>query len=514
MAGILQIRDFSLRVSEDFALKDITLTLNAHEVLAIVGESGSGKSLLAQSILGLCGDLPRGKMMFDGRDMSALDSQKWCGFRGKEIAYIPQDPLSALNPVQKIGTQILESYLLHNPKTPATKRKQVLAKALQSVGLDMSFAMRYPHTLSGGQRQRALIAMSIINAPKILICDEPTTALDALIQRQILELLRSLSRQSAVVLITHDLGAVAHIADRIVVMQHGRIIESNRASEIFSNPRESYTRELLDALDFSTLTPKPCESSEVLSLRDFSAVAIKRQFWRNVPLFITRGVNLSLHKGEIVGIAGESGSGKSSLGLAIMRLMAHRGEIAFFGKDIREFSKEERLALCARMGVIFQDPFASLNPRMRVGESITEGLKYHRKHIDDVPQRLQRALQSVGLDMSFATRYPHTLSGGQRQRVAIARALILEPSVLLLDEPTSALDKSTQKQILSLLISLQRELGLSMIFITHDLDILRALSHTLIVLKNGCVEESGASSEVFSAPKSAYFRQLLGLGSR
>ena len=506
---ILEIRDFCFAVSESFRLEDISLTLDSREVLAIVGESGSGKSLLAQSILGLFGALPRGKMYFQSRDMSELDSAMWCAFRGKEIAYIPQDPLSALNPVQPIGKQILESYTLHNPKISSSKRREVLTEALQSVGLDISFAARDPHTLSGGQRQRALIAMSIINRPKILICDEPTTALDALLQRQILELLRSLAHQSAVVLITHDLGAVAHIAHTIAVMRGGRIIESNVASEVFNNPRESYTKELLDALDFSILTPKPYESSEVLRLRDFSAVAMKRRFWRNSPITITHNVNLALHKGEILGIAGESGSGKSSLGLAIVRLMAHMGEIRFFGKDIRDFSKGEYFALCAKIGVIFQDPFASLNPRMRVGEIITEGLIYHRRHAYDVSKRLESALQSVGLDMSFAARYPHTLSGGQRQRVAIARALILEPNILLLDEPTSALDKSTQKQILTLLVRLQKELGLSLIFVTHDLDILRFLSHTLIVLKNGYVEESGASSEVFSMPKSAYFRELL-----
>ncbi|HIV48463.1 MAG TPA: ABC transporter ATP-binding protein [Candidatus Helicobacter avicola] len=513
MAKLLEIRDFSFRVSESFMLSDIALTLDSREVLAIVGESGSGKSLLAQSILGLCGRLPRGKVLFEKRDLGTLDSKAWCEFLGKHIAYIPQDPLSALNPVQKIGTQILESYLLHNPKTSATKRKQVLTEVLQSVGLDESFASRYPHTLSGGQRQRILIAMSVINRPKILICDEPTTALDAMLQQQILELLRSLARQSAVVLITHDLGAVAHIADRIAVMRYGRIIESNKASEIFHNPRESYTKELLDALDFSTLVPKPYESSEVLCMRDFSAVAIKRQFWRNKPLIITHNVNLTLKKGEILGIAGESGSGKSSLGLAIMRLMAHKGEMTFFGKNIRDFTKEENFRLCARLGVIFQDPFASLNPRMRVGEIITEGLKYHQRHTQDTQNALRRVLKGVGLDESFASRYPHTLSGGQRQRVAIARALILEPSILLLDEPTSALDKSTQKQILELLLRLQRELGVSLIFITHDLEILRFISHSLIVLRDGYVEESGVSTEVFGAPKSAYFRQLLAIHS-
>ncbi len=505
---LLEVRNFSLCVSENFRLTDITFTLHANEILAIVGESGSGKSLLAQSILGLYGHIPKDRIFFNKEDLSALDKRAWCALRGKHIAYIPQDPLSALNPVQKIGTQILETFMLHNPKASRALCKQRLSEVLQSVGLDESFASRYPHTLSGGQRQRALIAMSIINNPQILICDEPTTALDILIQKQILELLATLANKSAIVLITHDLGAVAQIADRIMVMQCGKIIESNTTQEIFSNARESYTKELLDALDFSTLVPKAYEDSEVLFMQDFSSIAFRRKFWRNVPVCITHNVNLRLHKGEILGIAGESGSGKSSLGLAIVRLMAHRGEIRFFGKDVRDFGKEEYFSLCAKLGVIFQDPFASLNPRMRVGDSIAEGIAYHYGHTQST-QGVYEALESVGLDESFASRYPHTLSGGQRQRVCIARALALKPSILLLDEPTSALDKSTQKQILELLVRLQKDLDMSLIFITHDLDILRFLSHTLIVLKDGYVQESGASKEVFAMPKSAYFRNLL-----
>ena len=503
---LLEVRNLCLNVSESFALQNISFRVKKNSLLAIVGESGSGKSLLAQYILNLSTfntqktkALQNGVVFFEGKDLARLDSKTWCKFLGAQIAYIPQEPLSALNPLQKVGKQILEAYLLHHKKPPKAKQAEILQNTLQNVGLEFELANRYPHELSGGQRQRILIAMSIINEPKIIFCDEPTTALDAIIQKQIINLLHSLKQKSSIVLITHDLSVVRDYADEIIVMKEGKIIESAQTKTLFTQPKELYTKELLDASDFSKFILRPyLQNEEILCVKNFNAIVQNHRFFYKQTLALTKNVNFTLHKGEILGVAGESGSGKSSLAYALVRLMRSSGEMKLFGKDVALFNKNEKLALARQINIVFQDPFSSLSPRMRVNEIIKEGLVAHNLCAKNtLHSAISKNLRLVGLNDDFLYRYPHELSGGQRQRVALARVLALGANILVLDEPTSALDKSAQKHILSLLLDLQRDLGLCLIFITHDVEILRYFSHTLLVLQNGYVIKYGKTQEIF-----------------
>ena len=518
-ATLLEVRNLCLSVNENFALQNISFNVNKNSLLAIVGESGSGESLVAQYILNLSPFNARNKtqafesnvVFFEGRDLAHLDSVSWCEFLGAQIAYIPQEPLSALNPLQKVGKQILEAYLLHHKKSPKHEQIQILQRVLHSVGLEYKLANRYPHELSGGQRQRILIAMSIINEPKIIFCDEPTTALDASIQRQIINLLHSLSQKSAIVLITHDLGIVRDYADEIVVMKDGKIIESAPTQMLFSNPKEPYTKDLLNCIDFSEFSLRPySHDKEVLCVKNFNAIVQNHRFFRKQTLALVKNINFTLHKGEILGIAGESGSGKSSLAYALVRLMHSSGEINFFGKDFSRMSKNEKLTLARQINIVFQDPFSSLSPRMRVSEIIKEGLIAHKICTkNELDSLVSKNLHLVGLNDEFLHRYPHELSGGQRQRVALARVLALGANILVLDEPTSALDKSAQKRILSLLLDLQRNLGLCLIFITHDVEILRYFSHTLLVLQNGNAIQYGKTKDFFNQTGNKDFWEVL-----
>ena len=505
--ALLEVRNLCLNINENFALKNITFCVKKNSMLAIVGESGSGKSLLVQYILNLSmfntlatQAIQSNAVFFEGKDLAKLSSKEWCEFLGTQITYIPQEPLSALNPLQKVGKQILESYILHHKKPPKHKQIEILQNVLKNVGLEYELANRYPHELSGGQRQRILIAMSIINEPKIIFCDEPTTALDALIQKQIIDLLRSLTQKSAIVLITHDLSIVRDYADEIIVMKDGKIIESAPTKTLFTNPKEPYTKELLDCIDFSNFVLQPySHDKEVLCVKDFNAIVQNHRFFSKQTIALTKNVNFTLHKGEILGIAGESGSGKSSLAYALVRLIRFSGKMVFFGKDIMLFSKNEKITLSRQINIVFQDPFSSLSPRMRVSEIIKEGLVAHKICTkDELSGVISKNLHLVGLNDDFLHRYPHELSGGQRQRVALARVLALGTNILVLDEPTSALDKSAQKHILSLLLDLQHKLGLCLIFITHDLEILRYFSHTLLVLKKGCVLKYGETKALFT----------------
>ncbi|RDU59165.1 ATP-binding cassette domain-containing protein [Helicobacter marmotae] len=494
----------------NFKLQDIYLHIAPREKLALVGESGSGKSMLAQMILSLQSNIivHEGSICFEGTNLLALNGKQLRSLRGREIAYIPQEPLSSLNPLHKVGKQILESFYLHadvlyphlSSQALHTLASERLEELLESVGLDTYYAKAYPFELSGGQKQRVAIAMSIINKPKLLICDEPTTALDVLVQRQIMELLLSLSAECAILFISHDLGVVRGFCDKVVVLQNGKVIESNSTQRLFSAPKEEYTAFLIESLKLPERQKGLKQSdSTLLEARHLSVGVSKRTLLKAHYKELVKDVSFTLHRGEILGIAGASGSGKSSLALGLLHLLELRGELYLKGK------KAETKDLRGHISMVFQDPFSSLSPRFSIGEIITEVLGGKRA----CEERIIWALESVGLDTYYAKAYPFELSGGQKQRVAIARAIVREPDILLLDEPTSALDKSSQKLILTLLLKLQKQLDMGYIFITHDLEILRALSDNVLILHNGLVVESGKCEDVFTSPQSSYARDLL-----
>ncbi|TLD97822.1 ABC transporter ATP-binding protein [Helicobacter jaachi] len=497
--------------SNRFYLNDISLHIAKQEKLALVGESGSGKSMLAQLILRLQPNVnvQSGSITFNGRNLLHFNNEQMRSLRGKDIAYIPQEPLSSLNPLQKVGKQILESFFIHAPslyphlshKALKHKAQERLLELLDSVELEARYAQCYPFELSGGQKQRVALAMSIINNPALLICDEPTTALDVLIQRQIMQLLARLSAQSAILFISHDLGIVKDFCDNVVVLKAGQVIESSSTKAIFNAPKQPYTRFLIESLQLPRKsTSFNAKGTPLLCTKHLSVGVMQRRVFRANFKELVSSVDLTLYKGQILGIAGASGSGKSSLALGLLQLLSTKGEILLEGKNVS--SK----ALRQNIGIVFQDPFSSLSPRLRVGDIIMEGL-------DSIPQAKKdalKALESVGLDSNLAQCYPFELSGGQKQRVSIARAIVRKPKILILDEPTSALDKSSQKLILELLLKLQAELELGYIFITHDLEILATLSDEVMILHNGQVVECAHAQQIFSHPQSQYAKSLIG----
>ncbi len=496
---------------------------NLAQKIAIVGESGSGKSILAKLILGLVKPSQiSGEIEFC--DKSLLHNPQIRKIRGQDIAYIPQSPLSALNPLHTIEKQILEMFELHHSRHSQLSAKQkvnLLDETLHKVGLALEIKTRLPHTLSGGQAQRVMIAMMSILKPKILICDEPTTALDANIQKQILNLLSSFT-DTSVVLISHDLEIVKAFAQHIIVMKEGQIIEEGTKARIYTSPKAPYTKLLLDSLRLPRIQTTP-QSKELLSLTDFGVFYTKRKFFKSSQIKALEHVTLSLKQGESFGIIGESGSGKSSLALGILGLEQTFGQCRFESLALPSMKRDLRFR--DNVQIVFQDPFFALNPRFCVYEIIYEALcpqSSRSSHISSqsspIPSRahqaqalstIKRLLQNVKLDEGFLYRYPHTLSGGQAQRVAIARALAKNPQILILDEPTSALDKTTQKVILELLLELQKSYALSYMCISHDLAVIEAMCHNVIVLKNGKAIESGATKEVFENPKSKYTKSLL-----
>ncbi|MCX2716581.1 ABC transporter ATP-binding protein [Helicobacter sp. MIT 21-1697] len=505
--------------STHFALNDVSFCIAAAEKVALVGESGSGKSMLAQMILRLQDNVivQNGEICFNGKNLLAFNEAQMRSLRGKDIAYIPQEPLSSLNPLHKVGKQIVESFYIHanelyphlRGKALHTKAQERLEEVLDSVNLSTSLAHCYPFELSGGQKQRVAIAMSIINNPALLICDEPTTALDVLVQRQIMELLSHLSTKSAILFISHDLGVVKGFCDKVVVLKEGKVIEENTTSNIFARPTHSYTRFLIESLSLPTKTPqtqKPLDSADcaLLKVENLSVGVKTRNFFKTHFKTLVTDVHFTLQKGQILGIAGASGSGKSSLALGLLRLLEIEGAIYFKGRNFA--SPKHIQTLRKHISIVFQDPFSSLSPRFTIGDIIAEALG---GRFTSFTKQVEWALESVGLDTHFAHSYPFELSGGQKQRVAIARAIVRKPHILLLDEPTSALDKSSQKLILTLLLTLQRQLEMSYIFITHDLEILQHLSDEILILHKGRVVEQGVSKEVFSNPQNAYAKSLV-----
>ncbi len=497
------------------AVRGVSFELYPGETLAIVGESGSGKSVTALSTVRLLPDNAdiTGSIRYRGREMTTATARELRGVRGNDISFIFQEPMTSLNPLHTIARQIGESLALHQRLAGPAARARVL-ELLTLVGIrdPESRLDAYPHQLSGGQRQRVMIAMALANKPDVLVADEPTTALDVTIQAQILQLLVDVQKaeRMGMLFITHNLGIVRRIADRVAVMQAGRIVESGPTRAIFAAPQHPYTRMLLAAEPSGTPGPVPEGAPEILRTQGLKVwFPIRRGLLRRTAGFVkaVNGADLSLRAGETLGVVGESGSGKTTLGLAVMRLIASEGRIVFLGRDVQGFKSRELRPLRREMQMVFQDPYGSLSPRMSVEQIVAEGLGVHR--LGNEAGRVAAILAEVGLDPATAGRYPHEFSGGQRQRIAIARAMILQPKLVVLDEPTSALDMTVQVQIVELLRRLQARHDLAYIFISHDLRVVRALAHKLVVMQNGDVVEAGDARAVFTAPRTDYTRKLL-----
>jgi microcin C transport system ATP-binding protein len=516
---ILTISDLSVVFGDNApAVDTVSFDIKAGETVALVGESGSGKSVTALSTVGL---LPQsanitGSVVYRGTEMIDADRKTLQRVRGNDISFIFQEPMTSLNPLHSIERQVIESIELHQGVTGDKARARVL-ELLQKVGIrePESRLRDYPHQLSGGQRQRVMIAMALANGPDLLIADEPTTALDVTIEAQILDLLAELQKSEGMGLlfITHDLGVVRKIADRVCVMQGGHIVEAGNTADIFSNPQHAYTQKLLAAEPSGTPDPVPENAVEVVHTDDLRVwFPVKRGLLQRTVSHIkaVNSASVSVRAGETLGIVGESGSGKTTLALAIMRLISSDGAIVFEGQDVQGWKSRDLQPLRQNMQMVFQDPYGSLSPRMTVGQIIAEGLGIHGTEPGvDIDTRVDEMLIEVGLEPGMSSRYPHEFSGGQRQRIAIARAMILKPKLVILDEPTSALDMTVQVQIVDLLRDLQVKYGLAYLFISHDLRVVRALSHKVIVMKQGDVVETGTSQQIFEAPQSDYTKELL-----
>ncbi len=522
MTRILDVKDLSVAFPQDGALveavKGVSYHVDTGETVAIVGESGSGKSVTALATVNLLPGSAQigGSISHMGREMVGADESLLRKVRGNDISFIFQEPMTSLNPLHTIEKQLAESMSLHQGLSGEAARGRIV-ELLEKVGIhDPGTRLRdYPHQLSGGQRQRVMIAMALANGPELLIADEPTTALDVTIQAQILDLLSDLKRDlgMSMLFITHDLMIVRRIADRVCVMKDGGIVESGPTTEIFGNPRHRYTRELLSAEPEGDPPPVP-ETAETLVETDALRVwfPIQRGLLRRVSGHVkaVNSATISVRRGETLGIVGESGSGKTTLALAIMRLIRSEGPVLFQGEDIQGRSSRALRPLRADMQIVFQDPYGSLSPRMTVEQIVSEGLGVHGVEPGrDRREMVAEILSEVGLQAGVMDRYPHEFSGGQRQRIAVARAMILRPKLLVLDEPTSALDMTVQVQIVDLLRDLQSRHGLAYLFISHDLKVVRALSHNVIVMRRGDVVEAGDAETIFGNARHPYTRELV-----
>ncbi len=521
----LRIENLSVAFKQDgadmLAVDQISFKINRGEICAVVGESGSGKSVSALSVLKLLpyptASHPSGRILFNGQDLLSMSENDLRTIRGNRISMVFQEPMTSLNPLHTLHKQLSEAISLH---TPLIKKRDLEAKIFQlldDVELgDMKTRLNaYPHELSGGQRQRIMIAMALANNPDLLIADEATTALDVTIQAHILTLLKKLQKKfgMAIMLITHDLTIVEKIADRVLVMHQGKIVEQGRVTGIFSNPQHDYTKHLINAAPKGepvAVTP----DGIIINSPSLRVHFPRTKNFFGKPISFVKAVNdvtVEVKRGHTLGIVGESGSGKTTLAMALLRLIPSEGEINFDGKRIDSLNGNHVRPLRKSMQMVFQDPFSSLNPRMTIAQIVGEGLKAHgiNRSQEDYEARIEHALKESGLNADIKNRYPHEFSGGQRQRIGIARALAVKPKLIMLDEPTSALDLCTQAEILDTLKNLQKQHGLSYLFISHDLRVIKAISHDIIVMKQGKIVEHGSNKDIFHNPQSDYTKTLI-----
>jgi microcin C transport system ATP-binding protein len=527
---LLSVRDLSVVFHQQgrhsVAVDRISFEIKRSECVALVGESGSGKSVSALSVLKLLpypsASHPSGSIRFKGQELLSLSENGIRGIRGNDISIIFQEPMTSLNPLHTIESQIAEIIQLHHPTSKSAARARTL-ELLSQVGIpDPETRLKsYPHQLSGGQRQRVMIAMALANEPDLLIADEPTTALDVTVQAQILALLAEIRARlgMSLLFITHDLGIVRRIADRVCVMNGGKIVEQGSVEQVFNAPKHPYTKALLAAEPKPDPAPPRPDQPVVMSADNLKVwFPIKRGLLRSTVGHIKAvdGVSLAVRKGETLGVVGESGSGKTTLGLALLRLISSDGPIVFLGRNIQGLKFKEMRPFRRDMQIVFQDPFGSLSPRMSVGDIIAEGLTVHQPQLsrEEREARVIKAMEDVGLDPEWRFRYPHEFSGGQRQRISIARAAVLEPNFVVMDEPTSALDMLLQAQMVDLLRELQRKRDLTYLFISHDLRVVASLASHLIVMRHGKVVEEGPAVDLFKSPKTDYTRALFAAAFR
>lgn len=525
MSALLKVSDLSVSFGrgdkEVKAVQNVSLEIEKGQTVALVGESGSGKSVTALSVMKLLpypqAWHPSGEIQFDGDEIMAADEPKMRKIRGNRISMIFQEPLNSLNPLHNIEKQISEVLHLHKNMTPDQAHARV-EELLDLVGMPeaKSRLHSFPHEFSGGQQQRVMIAMALANEPELLIADEPTTSLDVTIQAQVLKLLKELTQKldMGLLMITHDLGIVQRMADTVYVMNEGRVVEHNKTKALFANPSHEYTQHLLSAEPKGRPDPVKDMAHEVLKAEDVRVwFPIKRGIIKHTVGHIkaVNGISMTLHEGQTIGVVGESGSGKSTLGRALLRLESSKGKIDFMGHQVQKYGWKAMRPLRREMQIVFQDPFGSMSPRMSVFQVIEEGLLVHQLGDSYEARRklVAEVLEEVELDSGTMDRYPHEFSGGQRQRICVARALVLRPRLMVLDEPTSALDMSVQAQIVELLRNLQKSHKLSYIFISHDLKVVRALAHDIIVIRQGEVVEAGKSDDIFDNPKEAYTQALM-----
>ncbi len=525
-APLLSVKnlDVSFKASERVfhAVKDVSFNVAEGQTMALVGESGSGKSVTAMSIMQLlpyplASHSPTSSIEFNGEELVGKKDGFMRHIRGSQIGMIFQEPMTALNPLHSIERQIGETLRLHQ-KMSESKARERIKELLEMVQLPMmkQRLKAYPHELSGGQRQRIMIAMALANNPELLIADEPTTALDVTVQAEILELLEELQSElkMAMLMITHDLSIVEKFADDVCIMKHGEIVEQGNAKVVFAAPKNDYSKKLLGAMPRGIAKEPKKNSKEIISGTEMKVhFPSKKSLFGKTTQWVKAvdGIDVEIKAGHTVGVVGESGSGKSTLGFALLRLLNGQGKIQFEGKDISTFGRKEMTPLRSDIQVVFQDPFSALSPRMSIADIIGDGLKIHRDDLDAKGRDdlVVQSLKDVHLDPETRHRYPHEFSGGQRQRVAIARAMVLKPKFVVLDEPTSALDVSVQVEIIDLLRELQEKHDLAYLFISHDLRVVRAMAHDLIVMRQGKVVESGKAADIFNAPKQPYTKTLL-----